>query len=126
MAKRIPKLVTSRHPEFAPNMIWNYVVVTERINKTGSLDISERPCVTEEHVQDEIERFLQYYVINPDAIKGVHYNYAVFKRDSGYVYTGKSLAELKVINDNIPIEEAVNKRMQDLSKACLRLAGDEL
>lgn len=126
MTKRIPKLVTVNDPLFAPNMIWNYVVVTERINKIGKLEINERPCVTEEQVQEEIEQFLQFYVINPDAIKGVHYNYAVFKLDSGYVYTGKHLAELKVINDGIPVEEAVNKKIHDLSKACLRLAGDEL
>jgi hypothetical protein len=126
MTKRIPKLMTANDPLFAPNMIWKYVVVTERINKLGKLEINERPCVTEEQVQEEVEEFLKFYVINPDAVKGVHYNYGVFKLDSDYVYTGKNLKELKAITDGIPVEEAVNKKMRDLSKALLRLAGDEL
>jgi hypothetical protein len=126
MTKPMPKLMTANDPLFAPNMIWKYVVVTERINKLGKLEIHQAVCVTEDDVKEEIENFLKYSVINPDAVKGVHYNYGVFKLDSDYVYTGKNLKELKVITDGIPVEEAVNKKMRDLSKALLRLAGDEL
>ena len=78
MTKRIPKLMTANDPLFAPNMIWNYVVVTERINKLGKLEIHQAVCVTEDDVKEEIENFLKFYVINTDAIKGVHYNYGVF------------------------------------------------
>ena len=121
MAKTIPKLMTANDPRFAPNMIWNYVVVTERINKIGKLEIDERICVDENEVAEEINRFLKYEVANPDAVKGVHYNYAVFAKNPDYIYTGEEPLAVKV-----PLEEAVNKKMRDLSKACLRLAGDEL
>jgi hypothetical protein len=78
MTQRTPKLITANDPLFAPNMIWKYVVVTERINKLGKLEIHEEPCTTEEEVIETIDNFMKYTVINPDAVKGVHYNYAVF------------------------------------------------
>jgi hypothetical protein len=113
-------LVTANDPLFAPNMIWNYVVVTERINKLGKNELHCSPCVTEDDIKNDIENFLKYSVKNPDAKRGIHYNYAVFTRKLDYVYTGEPLTI------EVPVEEAVNKKMRDLSRACLRLAGDEL
>lgn len=113
------KLITANDPRFAPDMIWNYVVVTERINKLGKNELHCEPCVTEGEVMESIENFLKYSVGNSDAKRGVHYNYAVFSRNKEYVYTGKPST------DEV-LEESVNKKMRDLSKACLRLAGDEL
>lgn len=78
MTKRIPKLMTANDPLFAPNMILNYVVVTERINKLGKLETHYEPCLSEEDVIETINNFMELTVINPDAIKGVHYNYGVF------------------------------------------------
>jgi hypothetical protein len=111
MTESVPKLVESVDPLFAPNMIWNYVVVTERINKIGRLEIQERVCVTEKDVKESIENFLKYTVINPKAVRGVHYNYAVFTRDPHYVYTGEP-----VVNEET-VEEGVNRRMRDLANA---------
>ena len=115
MAKAIPKLVESKDPMFAPNMIWNYVVVTERINKIGKMEIDSTPCVTEDDVKEEIETFLKWHVVNPKAVKGVHYNYAVFKRQTNYVYTGEP-----VVSEE-SVEDGVNRRLRDLSAALLKL-----
>lgn len=120
MTTRIPKLMTANDPRFAPNMIWNYVVVTERINKLGKNELHCSPCVTEKDIKGELIDFFKYSVKNPDAKRGIHYNYAVFTRKLDYVYTGEPLTV------EVPVKEAVNKKMRDLSKACLRLAGDEL
>jgi hypothetical protein len=115
----IRKLMTANDPRFSPNMIWNYVVVTERINSIGKNEMHCEPCVTEEEVKESIENFLIFSVGNPDAKQGIHYNYAVFTRKADYVYTGELFTE-------VPFIEAVNKKLRDASRACLRLAGDEL
>jgi hypothetical protein len=69
-------------------MIWNYVVVTERVNKIGRTEMNSSPCITLEQVKEDIDNFLKWHVENPAAVKGVHYNYAVFAKDPDYVYTG--------------------------------------
>ena len=58
MTKRIPKLIPANDPLFSPKMIWNYVVITERINKLGKFDMHCSPCVTEEDVKEDIDNFL--------------------------------------------------------------------
>jgi hypothetical protein len=74
------KLVVCPDPLFAPNMIWNFVVVTERVNKIGKTDTREHTCVTEEDVKKDIADFLKHEVDNPDAVKGTHYNFGIFVR----------------------------------------------
>jgi hypothetical protein len=113
--RTIPKLVECPDPRFAPNMVWNYVVVTERVQKNGKTDLSEIVCVTEEDVKEAIDNFLKYNVVNPAAVRGVHYNYAVFAKTDN-AYTGTIPAE------PVSMEEAVNKKMQDLSKSFLKIA----
>lgn len=73
-------LKTCPDPKFGPNMIWEYVVVTERVNKVNKTELRESVCVNEEHVKRDVADFLKREVDNPDAIKGTHYNFAIFSR----------------------------------------------
>jgi hypothetical protein len=115
MTRKLPKLIECPDPRFAPNMIWNYVVVTERINKLGKSELHCLPGVTEEDVKGDIDNFLKYEVENPAAVRGVHYNYAVFvKKDNAYTGT--------IPVEPVSMEEAVNKKMRDLSESLLKIA----
>ena len=74
------KLMTVADPIWGPNMIWKYLIVTERVNKAGKTDMREKVCITEKDVKDDIAAFLKLEVDNPDAIRGVHYNWGIFIR----------------------------------------------
>ena len=62
-------------------MIWNYVVVTERVNKIGKTETRESIYIEEEQVKENISNFIKNEVDNLDAIKGTHYNFGIFYRN---------------------------------------------
>jgi len=52
--------------------------VTERLTKSGKIELGKHLCVTIDEVKQNIKIFLAHGVNNPDAVRCINYNFGIF------------------------------------------------
>ncbi len=76
------KLVSATDTLFNPAVPYNYVLVIEKIHPNSKKPvISVIPCVLDDQIFDGIRKFMTAEIDNPDAVRGVHYDIGIYRRD---------------------------------------------
>jgi hypothetical protein len=86
------KLVTAETNErsdplglLGPSVSYHYMLVTKKLHPFSKKPVIHMiPCVTDDNIFDGIRNFMSKEIDNPDAVRGVHYDIGIYRRDQNW------------------------------------------